>query len=115
MAKSFTVKSYLGIKDKVYRYRINSGMSSDRKIKSLTQWKMVCSAASVFTILSNWSKENQLNEEELEKIRELTRFYLFNNIKQMNETVAPELLAQARQMLCDFWGQSFVERVEKTL
>lgn len=137
-------QSYIGIRDKVYRYRVNTGMTSARKIDSLHKWKMVCSAASVFSVISSWINDNQgksdfnpefegavnpeseeyrkiesalqiLLPDEIERIRQMTRYYLTNNIKQMNDTVLPELKSQARQMLCDYWGQSFVELVEQKM
>ena len=109
-------KSYTGIKDKVYRYRINTGMSSARKIDSLHKWKMVCSAASVFTVISEWIKDNpgKLNDEEVDKIRKMTAFYLANNLQQLNDVVVPELKEGARKMLCEYWGESFVNRIEKS-
>ncbi len=110
---SQNAKSYLGIKDKVCRYRINTGMSSARKIDSLNSWKMICSTAGVFTILSTCI-ENLL-PDEIETIRGLTRHYLANNIKQMHETVLPELLPEARRMLCEYWGESFVDRMEESM
>lgn len=106
-------QSYLGIKNKVYRYRINTGMSSARKIDSLTRWKMICSTAGVFTILSSCTEN--LQPDEVEKLRSLTRYYLANNIKQMQEAVIPELQPQARKLLCDYWGESFVNRVEEAM
>ncbi|WP_081773654.1 glycosyltransferase family 2 protein [Treponema sp. C6A8] len=108
-------KSYKGIEEKVYRYRVNTGMTSARKIDSLHKWKMVCSAASVFTVISEWIKENpgKLSDEEVNHIRKMTSYYLLNNLQQLKETVIPELQAAARQMLCDYWGKSFVERLEQ--
>lgn len=107
-------KSYKGIENKVYRYRVNSGMSSGRKIDSLHKWKMICTTASVFTVISQWCDEhkNQILPDELDKLRKMTAFYLGNNIKQMREVLAPELREQARKMLCEYWGKSFVNRVE---
>lgn len=111
--------SYIGIKEKVYKYRINTGMSSQRKIDSLQKWQMICSTASVFTIIAQWIQNAKsdfaLQPIELEKIKAMTRFYLSNNLQQMKETVIPELQPQARQMLCDYWGQSFVEKIETQL
>ena len=67
----------------------------------LHKWKMICSAASVFSVISTWIKENPvLSEEETDRIRYMTRFYLANNI---------------RQLLCDYWGQHFVETIELEL
>ena len=112
-------KSYVGIEEQVYRYRVNTGMSSARKIDSLKKWSMICSTASVFSIISEWIKNNEksgggasLSEEEINSIRRMTTFYLANNLKQLSETVIPELQLQAREMLCEYWGASFVERVE---
>ena len=113
---SFYAASYVGLEDKVYRYRLHSGMSSDRKIDTLEKWKMICSAASVFTILIQWVKENPtaILPDELERLKGLTRFYLGNNLKQLNETVIPELQPAARRMLCEFWGEDFVNQCDKS-
>lgn len=111
-------KSYRGIEAKVYRYRVNSGMSSARKIDNLHKWKMICSTASVFTVISQWIEENsgsQILPDEIERIRVMTRYYLANNIKQMRETVIPELQKEARAMLCEYWGAGFVEKIEAGL
>lgn len=109
-------QSYIGLPDKIYRYRINSGMSSGRKIDTLKKWQLVCSAASVFTIISTWiqeknaSSEYHFSDEEIIRFRESAGKYLQNNIRQMNDTVVPELKDQAYEMLCDFWGKEAVER-----
>ncbi len=108
-------KSYIGIKSKVYRYRMNTGMSSHRKIDTMQKWKMICSTASVFSVLSTWITENEIPEDEVNKIREMTRYYLANNLKQLHEAVIPELQEQARGMLCDYWGKDFVEKMEKAM
>ncbi|MCR4822340.1 MAG: glycosyltransferase family 2 protein [Treponema sp.] len=109
--------SYEGIKSKVYLYRDNTGMTSKRTIDSLRKWKMICSTASVFSVISTWISENPgfLKDDELESIRARTRIYLINNIKQMRERVVPELMEAAREMLCDYWGKSFVEKMESVL
>ena len=106
-------KSYIGIKDKVCRYRINSGMSSGRKIDSLIKWGMVCSASSVFAILSEWLKEHpaDFQEDEVIQIKKKTTFYVANNLKQLKETVIPELQESALKILKEYWGESFVEKV----
>jgi len=110
-------QSYLGIEDKVYRYRINTGMSSNRKIDNLHKWKMVCSTSSIFTIVSRWMEKNPqaLREDEILKVKEKARMYLANNLLQLKQAVLPELKEQARAMLCDFWGQSFVDHMEEAL
>ena len=120
-------KSYIGIESKVYRYRVNTGMSSRRKIDTLQKWKMVCSTASVFTIISQWIEEHKNDEasteetktnilpDEIEKIRGMTRYYLSNNLRQMNDVVVPELKDEAWKMLCEYWGENFVKRVTQAM
>ena len=110
-------KKYLGIENKVYRYRVNTGMSSGRKIDTIRKWKMICTTASVFTAISQWIENNNdtinaLQADEVEKVRGMTRYYLLNNLKQMNEVVVPELKEEARALLCEYWGESFVQRME---
>ena len=112
-------QTYIGIEAPVYRYRVSSGVSSSRKIDNLDKWKMVCSTSSVFTVISQWIQENQgeskITQEEEGFIRRKTAIYLANNLKQMNETVIPELQPAARQMLCEYWGEHFVQKVEENL
>ena len=109
-------KTYIGIDANVYRYRITSGISSGRKIDNLKRWQMVCSTSSVFTVISQWLQEHQsdsqITQEEILFIKKRTAYYLANNLKQMKETVIPELQPAARQMLCDYWGEHFVQTVE---
>ena len=122
------LRKYVGIETEVYKYVVNTGMSSHRKIDTLQKWRMVCSAASVFTVISTWLDAHKtadgtdpngepawrfpLPADEINEIKKLTRYYLFNNIMQMRQTVIPELLPDARAMLCEYWGENFVAHVE---
>ena len=110
-------KNYLGIQNKVYLYRVDSGMTSHRKIDTIHKWKMVCSTASVFSVLSSWAQEDEkrLAPDELEMLKAMTRTYLLNNIKQMRDRVIPELMEEARSLLCEYWGESFVRLAEEAL
>ncbi len=111
---SLNAKSYTGIETKVYRYRLNSGMTGIRKISTPLAWRKICSAASVFAIISQYmqNKPEAFSNEEVEEVRRRTVFYLNNNLKQLRETVVPEIHDKAYAMLCEYWGTDFVERVE---
>lgn len=61
---SFFAEKYFGIEEKVYRYSIDTGISSSKKITSLEEWKKVCSTASVFTILLGW--EDSMERQDFE-------------------------------------------------
>ena len=117
-------RRYVGIENKIYRYRINSGMSSHRKIDTLRKWKLICTSSSVFSIISMWIKENNsaqcgteplLTAEDLDHLGRVTLSYLASNVHQLQESVVPELQDEAKQMLYDFWGESFVKKVENAL
>ena len=123
---SLFAKSYIGIKDKVYRYRINTGMTSRTVIDNLARWEMMCSVSSVFTVISQYISDNQkalsnpdnqihLTPQEIQELRDLTIRYLGNNIMSLRNVVAPQIKDEAYQMLCDYWGQDFVESTEKLL
>lgn len=111
-------RRYVGIENKIYRYRINSGMSSRRKIDTLKKWKMICTSSSVFSIISQWLKENNdglLSPTDIEHLGKVTLSYLASNIRQLRASVIPELQEEAKLMLYDFWGESFVKKVENAL
>lgn len=125
------LKKYVGIEAEVYKYVVNTGMSSHRKIDSLHKFKMVCSAASVFTVISTWLDEHKTADEtgpngeptwrfplpadEINEVKRMTRYYLYNNIMQMRQTVIPELQEDARALLCEYWGENFVAHVEEEI
>lgn len=106
---SHLAKSYIGIRDKVYRYRVNVGMTGANKITSLDKWKLSCSAASVFGIISTILKAEP---DELEALKKLACGYVANNLQTLKNNVVPELQKEAYDMLCDYWGRDFVEIIE---
>lgn len=116
---SFFAKKYEGLKRPVYRYTIDTGISSNYQIKDLERWEKIASTANVFTILFTVIKENPevftLSLEQMEALRLSSRSYLVNNIRQMRSQVIPELQSQAREILCDYWSTYFVEMMEKAM
>ena len=114
---SHEAKKYLGIEKPVYRYRVDTGISSNKKITDLDRWEQVCSTANVFTIIFESIKDfsEPLTSEQMKSLRLRSRSYLVNNLKQLNEAVIPELREQARELLCEYWGEDFVTTAEKVL
>lgn len=113
-------KSYFGTKQLVYLYRQNVGMTSDKMITDLRRWEMVCSTASVFTILFDWRNQqiestdkDPLTAEEHYSLQNFSYYYIRNNYLQYQNTVSQEIKQQAYELLCDYWGENFVKRVEK--
>lgn len=115
---SYCAKKYSGIKTPVYRYTVDTGISSSQKITDLNHWEKICSTANVFTIIFSAIEEFfeiKLSLEQIEAVRLMSRSYLVNNIRQLNSFVIPELQQQAREMLCEYWGKDFVETMERAM
>ena len=111
---AFEAKKYVSIDETVYNYSINTGISTGTYINSLSQWEHLCSSASVFTALfdeiSRLPKDSFL-PEEMFAVKKECRAMLRKNIQKM-DFVAPELKKEARDILCEYWGHSFVQEVE---
>lgn len=114
---SFFAEKYAGIESFVYNYFVNTGMSSGRKISSMEEWKKICSAASVFTVLLNEVQDGGilLSEQETEKLNEICRSYAANNLYQLEKSVQPELKSAAYNELCDWWGKNMIENIKKLM
>lgn len=111
-------KKYVGIKNTLYRYTIDTGISSNMKITDLARWEKVCTTANVFAIIFEVVKEyptGAFTDSQMEALRLQSRSYLVNNIQQMRSYVIPELQTEARAMLCDYWGEDFVKIMEDAI
>ena len=96
--------TYFGIRDTVYNYRINTGISSRRQIADLASWQKVCSASSVFTIIFSYLDEHPLSDDIREAVRASGRAHYADNLKQLEVCVAPALQQEARAVLDEWWG-----------
>lgn len=111
--------SFFGLENVVYKYRQNSGMTSCKIIDNEEHIKMIASTASVFAIIYNWVNEqtsvgkNPLSQDEFQVIYDSSCKILMNNLIQLEQNVIPELKERAYQIMCDFWGKDFVDKIEK--
>ena len=110
---------YVGIKDKVYQYRVTTGISSGRKIDNMRRWKMVCSAASAFAdvslMVNDIKAQGILADEDIERLGKVTMSYVANSLRQLRGLVVPELQEEAYAMLCEYWGEDFVRNVDAAI
>ncbi|MBR1639184.1 MAG: glycosyltransferase family 2 protein [Treponema sp.] len=112
-------KKYVGIEDLVYFYNAETGMTTRHLISDKSQLKGIVSATSAFTAIHQWLQAEAdrtgklaISEAEWVAIRRLSHNYLKNNLLQVRECVVPELKTTAHEMLCEYWGKDFVERME---
>ena len=114
-------KKYVGINVPVYNYRIGVGITT-KKISELDDWRKVCSTASVITALYGCIEEkteitgkNPLDKNEMAALQKLAKAYCLDNVSQLRNHVVEELFNQARQILCEYWGEEAVQNTEKFL
>ncbi len=112
-------KKYVGIEDLVYFYNAETGMTTRHLISDKSQLKGIVTATSAFTAIHQWLQAEAdrtgklaISEAEWVAIRRLSHNYLKNNLLQVRECVVPELKTTAHEMLCEYWGKDFVERME---
>lgn len=107
---------YAPIPKTVYRYRTDSGITSNRAITSIDGWERVAQAAepykAIFGSLADGSAA--LDGEEREALAAMCRSHLANNVVQMT-LVDGALRERARQILADHWGENFVKAAEAEL
>ena len=114
-------KSYKGIPDLVYHYRIDTGISSGNEI-DLVRWEAYCNPSSSFTIIFAWYQNFKdrgikppISEEDFLAVRNFSYSYMESCVRHLYLTVKPEDRDTARQMLCEYWGEDFVISVENQL
>ncbi len=111
IAKS--AKKYVGFDSKVYKYAIDSGITSHAQIKDLAQWEKVCSVSGVFvTLFTQYQEDPSLfTQVQYKSLLAKCRFHLENNFSQLKAVVLPQLQAEAFDILCDYWGKDLVGKV----
>ena len=115
---AYEAKKYVGIQDIVYCYTVDTGISSSKKITDISRWEQICSTANVFTIIFSAIKQFpqlMLSSEQMEAFRLQSRSYLVSNLQQLKSAVVPELQEEARNLLCEYWGEDFVQMMEKAI
>ena len=104
--------SYYGIGDIVYNYNNDTGITGDVQITGLERWEKICSTASVFALIFSYIQENPIDECCTDSLRRICNTYLAGQLRQLNACVVPQLQGKAYDMLCDYWGEDYVKRVE---
>lgn len=112
-----TAASYFGTSRPIYRYRRDSGMSSEKKITTIEQCAQICSAASVFTNIFMYIDELsqrgdcRFTDEQLYAIGKSAEHYVKSGVAQIKQSASPELVPQAIQLIKENWGEELVDRL----
>lgn len=105
-------KKYAGFRKNVYEYNLNTGLSSFQTIQDIERWKRIYTATSTFTILYTYFEEHDIPKNHKIAIQKFCWSFLANSIKTLHSFVAPEIYNQAYNIICNYWGKSFVEKAD---
>lgn len=115
---SVFAKKYFGVQKRFYRYSVDSGISSAQSITDIGRWQRVCSAASAFVPVVQFIQSPEgacLSSSLVESMKAACNNFVANNLKQLEQRVAPELKEQAHNLLCEYWGEDYVKTIERAL
>ncbi len=104
-------KKYTGIDFPVYAYHLNIGMSAKEKIDTLQKWEGLCSSSGVWAIIFDWMNNNAVSQELIKKMHEKCNSALLNIVKCYIRGVTEEIKEAALEMLYDYWGKDYVDKV----
>ena len=119
---AINAKKYVGLETPVYFYNAASGMTARHVISDPAGLQGIVTPASVFTVIHQWLQDQAdkngelaISGQELAALRSFAHQYLENNLLMVRDCVAPELQEEAHELLCEYWGQEFVEKVSGAL
>ncbi len=109
-------KCYIPLNQTIYRYRADSGITSDRIITTEEDWIKIAQTADIFNgiFAQIESGEVSVTDQEKSALASLCRNHLANNIVQL-KFVSDGLKERAREILIDHWGENFVKKAESFL
>lgn len=114
---AYLSKKYVGIRDELYIYSIDTGISSTEKITDLKKWERFCSVSSVFSSLVLAQEEGtiSLTPEQSMAINRKCDEMIMTLIVFLNSFVDEGIRDSARQMLDDYCGSEYIEKLSLLL
>lgn len=106
---------YVGINKTVYLHNIDTGLTSGKQITDLHRWERICSTSSAFSVIYTYFENNPPPPKQKEAVQKFCWYSLLISIRRLKKSVSSEIYDDAYDMLCDYWGKSFVEKAESTL
>ena len=110
----YFAKKYAGTDEIVYRYRIEYGITASKTISTLKKWDNFCSGSSVYTVMLSEAHDHpEAYSEETNKILKLRCLNALSEcVYVYHNDVAEEIKEDAWKILCQYWGESFVQKAE---
>lgn len=110
---AYFAKKYVGIRDKLYVYSIDTGISATQMITDIKKWEKFCTIASVFSaiFLAQENGEIELTEEQKTAIHNKCDNMIYANIIYLAKFVDISIREQAYNLLCEYCGQDYIEQI----
>lgn len=110
---AYCAKSYVGIKEKLCLYSVDTGISSSLRIENIERWEKICSVASVFSIIFDEVNcgELELTQEQLQAIHRQCNTYVLSCFRYLKYFVSEPIKKQAFSLMCEYWGKDYVEKI----
>ncbi len=110
---TYFAKSYVGIKEKLCLYSVDTGISSSMRIETLERWEKICSVSSVFSVIFDEANSGGLvlTQEQLKAVHRQCNTYVLNCFRYLKYFVSDAIKKQAFSLMCEYWGKDYVEKV----
>lgn len=110
---AYFAKSYVGIKEKLCLYSVDTGISSSLRIETLERWEKICSVSSVFSIIFDEVNcgELELTREQLQAVQRQCNTYVLSCFRYLKYFVSEPIKKQAFSLMCEYWGKDYVEKI----
>lgn len=110
---SYFAKKYVGIKDKLYVYSVDTGISSKQHIDTLERWEKICSVSSAFSMIYDAMNSGiiKLNEVQTDAVQRQCNTYVLSTFRYLKYFVVEELKDEAYEVFCDYWGKDYVQKI----
>lgn len=110
---AYFAKSYIGIKDKLCLYSVDTGISSSMRIENLERWEKICSVASIFSVIFDELSCGgiELSKEQSQVVHRQCNGYVLSCFRYLKYFCSDSIKKQAFSLMCEYWGKDYVKKV----
>ncbi len=114
---TYLAQKYTGLRDELYIYSMDTGISSTERITDLKKWERFCSVSSIFSslVLAQQEETIRLTSEQSMAINRKCDEMIMTLIVYLNRFVDEEIRPDASRMLQDYCGTEYIERLNSIL
>lgn len=110
---TYFAKKYIGIKNELYVYSVDTGISSGQRIEDLVRWEKVCSVSSAFAIIFDAiaNEEIEITSEQKDAVQRQCNTYVLSTYRYYKYFCNEDIKPEAWDMFCEYWGSDYVNNI----